>query len=96
MNKLIEMMKKMDESELRAFLKDMKLLTDDLSIALIRKITEPKKLLFDGVACPNCNKLLLPTENEVKDGWAYGECCFCGTKLPALHIDSIYGDKEKA
>lgn len=86
MNKLIELMEKMDKTELRDFLKDLKTLTDDLSIALIKKISEPnKELLFDGVACPNCNKLLLPTEDELKDGWAYGTCCFCGAKLPILH-----------
>ena len=45
-----------------------------------------KELLFDGVACNVCSKLLVPTRNEVRNGWAYGVCCFCGAKLPPLHI----------
>jgi hypothetical protein len=45
-----------------------------------------EQLLFDGVACPNCNKLLIPTEDEVKGVWAYGVCCFCKAKLPVLHL----------
>jgi hypothetical protein len=59
---------------------------DVLNLCEVNEERKRTELLFDGVACPKCNKLLLPTEDEVKDGWAYGDCCFCGAKLPPLHI----------
>ena len=49
-------------------------------------LVQQGELLFNEIACTKCNRVLIPTEDEIKGDWVYPICCFCGTKQSPLHL----------